>query len=243
MHLKTTRPIEKWIRKIEKSKRGILYLIPIFLISMLHGSSFNLPSNLLPDPYPQVYESINPLPFNSHGWYQHAKVFEKIFHEHEINNIIEVGSWLGSSTRHLAQLIPKNGKVFAIDHWLGSKEHFTLDEVKGWIPNLYEQFLSNVIHAQLTDKIIPVRMESLDAAKLLENLTIPIDLVYIDASHEYDPVYADLCAWYPYVKNHGILCGDDWNVGDVQQAVIQFAQENHLIIYQIDGFWRLIEYW
>ncbi len=82
-------------------------------------------------------------------------------------------------------------------------------------------------------------MESLEAAKRLQTLTIPIDLIYIDASHEYAPVYADLCAWYPYVKDHGILCGDDWNVGDVQRAVIRFAQENQLIIYQIGGFWRL----
>jgi len=235
---KANRHTGKWIRKILEFKRG-LGLVPIVLISMLNGASFDFPPHLLPDPYPKVYETIDLLPFNSHGWNTHAEIFEKMFQENEIKNIIEVGSWLGCSTRLFAQSIPKNGKVFAIDHWLGSKEHFESDEFKDWIPILYQQFLSNVIHTELTDKIIPVRLRSLEAAKRLQNIAIPIDLIYIDASHEYADVYADLCAWYPYVENHGILCGDDWNVGDVQRAVTRFAQENQLIIYQIDGFWRL----
>ncbi len=169
--LKAARNIERWIRKI----REFSCLVPIFLISMLHGASFDLPRNLLPDPYPQVYETIDLLPFNAHGWYPHSEIFEKIFQEREIKNIIEVGSWLGCSTRHFAQLIPEDGKVFAIDHWLGSKEHFIMDEVKDWIPVLYQQFLSNVIHTRSQTKSSQSEWKVLrrqSDSKLLRSLSI-----------------------------------------------------------------------
>lgn len=139
-----------------------------------------------------------------------------------IKIVIEVGSWLGASTRHIASLLPSGGLVYAVDHWLGSAEH-----QQGQIfwnpalPHLYEIFLSNVIHAGLTEKIIPIRMESLEAAKQL-NYVRP-DLIYIDAGHETDAVLADLNAWYPYVQGHGILSGDDWGWSTVRNAVVAFA--------------------
>ena len=206
----------------------------------MHGVVLDLPSNFFPDPYPQVYEDVKLLPFDPHGWYPHETIFEEIFQEREIKYVIEVGSWLGWSTRHLASLVQEDGAVFAVDHWKGSEEHFREERTRNLIPILYNQFLSNVIHCGLTGQIIPVRMDSLAAAELLKKLTVQIDLVYIDAAHDYNSVYADLCAWYPYVKNHGILCGDDWNIGDLQRAVIRFSQENNLIIYQNGGFWRFL---
>ena len=39
------------------------------------------------------------------------------------------------------------------------------------------------------------------------------DIVYIDASHEYECVKEDIISWLPKVKIGGILCGDDYCVG------------------------------
>lgn len=195
---------------------------------------------IVPDPYPAIYEQVELLPFNGHGWYPHAARFEKLIKEHNVKNVVEVGSWLGSSTRHIASLLPPGGKVYAVDHWQGSEEHFHMD-VRSWIPTLYQQFLSNVIHAGLTDKIVPVRMSSLDAADKFRRLDLEIDLIYIDASHDYESVYNDISAWYPYVQEKGIMTGDDWQHPPIQQAVSQFAQENNLNVFCDWQFWMLVK--
>jgi hypothetical protein len=35
-------------------------------------------------------------------------------------------------------------------------------------------------------------------------------MIYIDATHTYDEAMKDLKQWYPFVKDHGIICGDDY---------------------------------
>lgn len=187
-------------------------------------------SKSLPAPYNTLDEV---LPFDGQGWYSNRRAMERVLKSHDIKTVIEVGSWLGQSTRHIATVLPRDGKVYAVDHWLGSNEHQTNEK----LPRLYQQFLSNVIHAKLTHKIIPVRMASLEAAKALEK--VHPDLIYIDASHEKQAVYLDLCAWYPYVKERGYLCGDDWQYDGVREAVEQFACENALSIESQGAFWML----
>jgi predicted O-methyltransferase YrrM len=153
--------------------------------------------------------------------------------------VIEVGCWFGFSTRHLATLLPPGGVVYAVDHWTGSLEN--QEGAHAWtpkLPYLYEQFLSNVIHENLTDKIIPVRMNSLEASRYLKG-TKP-DLIYIDASHDYESVYADLAAWYPLVKGHGFMCGDDYLDGEmltIKWAVDQFALDHGLTVKNHGSFW------
>jgi predicted O-methyltransferase YrrM len=62
-----------------------------------------------------------------------------------------------------------------------------------------------------------------------------IDFVYIDASHEYDDLVADIKAWLPKLNKGGIMAGDDYGVGvhpDVKRAVDElfpFAQKEGLV--------------
>lgn len=61
-----------------------------------------------------------------------------------------------------------------------------------------------------------------------------LDVVYIDADHKYDPVLADISAWYPKIKPGGVLCGDDYIDGShiekfgVIPAVNDFASQHGL---------------
>lgn len=206
----------------------------IILSLVLSGS---LLLDALPNPYNELKEI---LPFNPHGWYGNGSWIEKLMTNNKINTVIEVGSWLGCSTRHIASLLQPNGKLYAVDTWEGSIEHHQNKEWNAMLPALYNQFLSNIIHAQLTDIVIPVRMASLNAVKKLKQVLIEVDMVYIDAAHDTESVLKDLEAYSPLVKkDKGILCGDDWGWETVRAAVYQFAKKYNLTIYADHNFWFL----
>lgn len=213
------------------------WFVLFFIIPFLQGHS------KIPEPYCSLNEFH---PFDDSGWYINAAPMEKLLRENNVMVAIELGSWLGQSTRHIASHLPEGAVVFAVDHWLGS------EEVQGThqhlLLHLYDQFLSNVIHTNLTHKIIPMRMTTLQAAEEFKRRQIIPDLVYVDASHDEISVYADLEAYYPLVRGHGIICGDDWGWGGeasglpVRRAVERFARDNHLTILVSNGwFWRLYE--
>jgi len=186
---------------------------------------------------PEPYRSVPLMPFNPGGWYSNASQIEALFKTNKINVAIEVGCWLGLSTRHIARILPSGGKLYAVDHWQGSIEHQASPELS----TLYEQFLSNVVHAGLTHVITPMKMSSLEAAEQMKLMGIIPDFIYIDASHDTESVLADLEAWFPFVKGHGIICGDDWTWDGVSTAVKRFAQEHGLTIDASNNFWRLVE--
>jgi len=192
---------------------------------------------------PPPYDAVDMMPFNPQGWYRNGPSLEWLIRRANAKVVVEVGSWLGLSTRHIAKTIPEDGVVYAIDHWLGSPNE---DNSVFDMPNLYRQFLSNVIHENLTHKIIPLRMSSAEAARILD---VKPDLIYIDATHDFTNVMLDLILWYPFVKGHGVLCGDDYfwghdhdrGGGPVKRAVDVFARENNLTVRDDGWMWYLEE--
>jgi predicted O-methyltransferase YrrM len=181
---------------------------------------------------PAPYNTIEILPFDprSHFGSRQANALFTLITGNNVKNVIEIGSYLGASTRFIAKLLPEDGKVYAVDHWLGNPEWKNTPNFKEAQLLLYPQFLSNVIHEGLCEKVIPMRMTSVAASRVLK---IVPDLIFIDGSHDYESVYQDICAWYPFVAEGGILCGDDFNWGEskpVKCAVLRFAEEHNLQI-------------
>ena len=223
-------------------------LIQLLFIFVITSTTYL--SALLTEPY----QSVQPIPEYPFSWFQNASQIKAIFAENDIRVVVEIGSWIGGgSTRFMGELLKdadrlrnpkrrarhqtKQRVLYAVDTWLGSMEHQPgeagYDPI---LPQLYEQFLSNMIHWNLTNIVVPCRMPSVEAAK---KLNIQPDLVYIDGDHTSAAVYADLTAWYPFVKDHGILCGDDWAWDTVRISVERFASENDLFIEDSGNFWRL----
>lgn len=185
------------------------------------------------------YLSVKILPEYPFGYFANAQQLEEIFYANDIRTVVEVGSWIGGgSTRYMGNLLKQtNGKLYAVDTWLGSStQQLNQEHYQPVLPFVYQQFLSNMIHWGLTEVVIPCRMTSLEASLALD---VQPDLIYIDGEHTSEAVYEDLTAWYPFVKDKGILCGDDWGWPSVKISVIRFAHENHLSIEASGNFWRL----
>lgn len=113
----------------------------------------NVATAALPSPYNELEEL---LPYNPQGWFHNGPQIENLMRTYKVRTIIEVGSWMGQSTIHMASLLPKKGKLYAVDHWQGSTEHQSDGPcATPLLPKLYEQFLSNIIHTKLTKKSNP----------------------------------------------------------------------------------------
>ncbi len=67
-----------------------------------------------------------------------------------------------------------------------------------------------------------LRTSTEDASKVVSD---DLDLVYIDACHEYEAVKNDMKCWLPKVRAGGILSGDDYYRETVGQAVADFLKD------------------
>lgn len=95
-----------------------------------------------------------------------------------------------------------NYDYYALDHFLGSEEHSK--EV-----DYYNITLANL--APFVEKIKIIKNDSLIESKNYQDEYF--DIVYIDASHDYESVKKDILHWLPKVKKDGIICGDDYVAG------------------------------
>lgn len=120
-------------------------------------------------------------------------------------------------------------KIYCIDTWLGATEFWTnaadteerdLRQRSGY-PQVYFDFLSNVVQAGMQDIIIPIPNTSTIGAKILRHHGIIADLIYIDGSHDFEDVVQDIRSYAPLVRQGGILFGDDLNWSGVSAAVSQ----------------------
>ena len=177
-----------------------------------------------------------------HGWGYDNPVFERVMNLIKPGLIVEIGTWKGASVFHMAKLAAAQGidtSFICIDTWLGSNDRLWIDDeyrqslmLRSGYPTMFRQFVANMIHLGVTDRIYPLPMTSSAASFLLKQLEIVPDAVYIDAGHEEDEVYLDLKHYYPLVRPGGIIFGDDYSTTwpTVVAAVNRFAAEHKLML-------------
>ena len=182
-----------------------------------------------------LYNHIELLPFDGQGWFHNAVALGALIDEIQPKVVIEVGSWLGQSTRWIANQCLvyhsnlRDVRVLAVDTWRGSpQESVHMQDPR--LPTLFQRFLSNTIHAGLQDVIVPIRMESTEASQALK---VEADLIYIDAAHDEDSVYDDIMNWFCKLKPGGVMCGDDITWPSVERAVRRAAADTGLNDFQV----------
>ncbi|MHB2017056.1 MAG: class I SAM-dependent methyltransferase [Candidatus Xenobia bacterium] len=202
------------------------------------------------DPYQGFdYQRVQP---DLQGWGHHP-IFEEVIREVRPGLVVEVGTWKGASALEMARALRKYqvpGVVLCVDTWLGGLEHLLMEppqpgairqHYRHGYPNLYYQFLANVMHEKLTTHVIPFAATSPTAARWMAHHGVEADVVYIDASHVEDDVLADLVAWWPRLRPGGVLFGDDWSLEwyGVVCAVNRFARDHGLTPRTFGDKWVL----
>mmetsp|Transcript_24972 Transcript_24972/g.42232 ORF Transcript_24972/g.42232 Transcript_24972/m.42232 type:complete len:316 (+) Transcript_24972:55-1002(+) len=175
-------------------------------------------------------ESHPGVPTKAHGWFldTHKRVFDRVLNP-ETKIIIELGSWFGSSAKWFCE--NTNATIFAIDIWDDSfilrDEHYVdsnskLSRLLRDHP-LYPTFLANLWEHR--DRLVPLRMKTVDGLQFLKSRGITPDVIYIDADHHYEPAREDISAALDLFPN-AILVGDDYgNYEDVRRAVHECANK------------------
>ena len=153
------------------------------------------------------------------------KKLGKIYQDHYKTGIgAEVGCLRGEFSRFLSTQY--QGKILSIDAFIGEPK----------IPDdpLTEEKCRKNLEGTKCELIKGL---SLDVVKKIDDGSL--DWIYIDADHEYEAVKADLEAWFPKVRNGGIISGHDYvkyeseeSIFGVIEAVDEFCKKYG---YKIEG--------
>jgi len=171
------------------------------------------------------------------NWFTYPELYKSMVKKFPTNShFVEVGTWKGMSAAYMAVEIINSGKNIkfdCVDTWeyVESQKEISKEKFK----NLYNDFLQNI--EPVKHIINPVRSLSWEGASQYKDNSL--DFVFIDAAHDYDSVKKDITAWFPKIKNKGILAGHDYAwCDDVKKAVDDFFSNKNLKIQTThEGCW------
>jgi predicted O-methyltransferase YrrM len=108
--------------------------------------------------------------------------------------IVEIGSAAGrGSTKIAGEYVKRSGgTLYCVDPWDGL---------------LYFGFLANMRIFEFEGTVVPIRSSSIEAAALFDDGSL--DAVFVDGSHIYRYVLADIDAYVPKIRKNGLLFGHD----------------------------------
>ncbi len=180
-----------------------------------------------------LVSSLVPVP-DYQGWASDHEYLIRAINETRPAVVVEIGVWKGGSVITMADRIKQLGLdavVVAVDTWLGAWDHwlqpqwFSSLKIQDGYPTLFHTFASNIILKGLQEYVVPIPLDSLNAVKVLQARGVTVDLLHIDGGHDYPAVMADLTAWWPLLREGGVLLGDDYHSeGDVWPEVRQAFQ-------------------
>ncbi|KAL0428686.1 UNVERIFIED_CONTAM: hypothetical protein Sradi_0494600 [Sesamum radiatum] len=184
------------------------------------------------------------LPDWKKGWGSHGAVFENLIRRVRPKTIIEVGSFLGASATHMAELTRKMGletQIICIDDFRGWPGYYddgkSLKLVNGDSMLLF-QFMKNVVNVRASESIMFLPFSANTALAGLCDWGVYGDLIEVDAAHDFHSAWADINNAYKVLRSGGVLFGHDYfldvdNYG-VRRAVDLFARLNGFRV-DVDG--------
>ena len=183
------------------------------------------------------------------GWGDQDPIFNYVLRHFHPLVVIELGNWKGASAIRTADLmrdfsIP--GIVLCVDTWLGSNESLgrvaenrKMLRLRNGYPDMFGQFIRNVVHTGHQARIRHLPMTSGCAAGLLAAYGVVADAVYVDAGHDEAEVAADNAGFWPMLKPGGIMFGDDYTTGwpGTVRAVNRFVADHGLKLMGTEVKW------
>jgi hypothetical protein len=140
----------------------------------------------------------------------------KLFAELDYKTGAEIGVDQAAFTEMLCKENPQ-AKIYGVDAWQcypGYREHVDQEKMNR-LYNVSKARLERFANCELIRAFSPYASTHFQNGEL--------DFVYIDASHVFEHVVADLAAWIPKVRKGGIISGHDYRsvVNDFDLHVVE----------------------
>lgn len=156
--------------------------------------------------------------------------FFEFVSKRDYKTFVEVGVWEGLSLSILTELLIANNKndfkLFGIDLW-GSPADMVKKFGKARMAYAFDTCRKHLKEKKIDHLIELMVIDSVKAAEFYF-IDETVDYVYIDADHSYESVLADITAWYPKIKEGGIISGHDYKWWQtVKKAVDDFFAKQY----------------
>lgn len=173
----------------------------------------------------EAYEQIG-------GWFDWHETYRRWARElPDGGAIVEVGCFLGRSTRFLADELARLGKratIHAVDTWEGSPEMQHIPVVaKGGAFDAFCANLAPYLSASSAVRVVTHRAPSADVGRAWTGGLVPY--VWLDGDHSLAGVTADMDAWWPHVAPGGEMGGHDLGFFEVTKAVETWVSRAGLV--------------
>jgi Methyltransferase domain len=135
--------------------------------------------------------------------------------------IAEVGSYLGRSTRAMAD--NTSGVIYAVDTWKGTlgDEKFPKETYEG---QFWYEFSRNLADHLANGTVRGFQMDSLEAAGMFARHGVKFGFIFLDGDHSYKAIRNDILAWKPLLEKGGTISGHDFDGGGYP-GVVQAVRE------------------
>ena len=203
-------------------------------------------------PVPKYWkEEYNPYNIQSYkdvpGWINDAEFVypEMVKQAQDGDHFVEIGTLLGQSTTHMAQLIKDSGKdikfdaielfrpvVHVVRNWKTSGHPKEVYEYLSILLTEFDLRAPDIVNHPLSvlriqDLVNLITCDEKYAHRIYDDNTLKF--VWIDGDHGADVVYNDLVNFWPKIKVGGTIGGDDIHYEEVLNDVKKFSME-----YKVD---------
>ena len=151
--------------------------------------------------------------------------------------VVELGFFAGRSTAVMAPICMRNNTAYhAIDNCKGVNPRDPATKAQQ-SRDMLKVFNDNMTAIQIRAYINVHIIDSAAAAELFSDESV--DFCFVDASHVAEDVKRDIEAWWPKIKQGGIIGGHDYTWGSVRGVTNKFAEKKELKLVAYGNCWKM----
>lgn len=180
------------------------------------------------------------------GWGSSDPVFERLIREVKPDVILELGTYLGASALHMANVSQRVGLsplILCVDDFRGwidpSHKIMKLVQMVNGQSVLLYKFIKNVLSENFQDMILPIPFSVDHATDFFCSSGIKADLIEVDAGHTFLSAWSDITSAFPLLSANGVMFGHDWKNKKVRRAANLFADMNNMWLEKDGNHWIL----